>query len=78
MECTIGAISKEGKTESDIIGEGYLARANHSIFDNASENSKKRYENMSSFVIYIQNQRVNYKIENGRCGQVKKLWQVRG
>jgi hypothetical protein len=43
----------EGRTEFEVIEEGYLARANHSIFgivDNASENSKNRYESMISFL----------------------------
>jgi hypothetical protein len=46
----------EGKTEADIIAESYLARANHSVFglvDNASENSTKRHESMSSFLQHL-------------------------
>jgi len=98
----------ESKAESEVIQEGWLARANHSIFgvvENAGENSKSRYENMSSFLgnlfqdflsdgeiieqckkrlrsepilnkntrssfaIDVQNQRVDYKIED-------KEWRV--
>jgi len=98
-----------GKTASDMIEEGYLARANHSIFgivDNTTDNSQKRYKSMcsfledllrdlppegevierckqrlrskpilnentrSSFVVYVQDGRIDYKIED-------KEWRVR-
>jgi hypothetical protein len=42
-----------GKAQSEVVEEGYLARANHSVFgliDNASEGSVVRYERMVEFL----------------------------
>jgi len=42
-----------GKAQSEIVEEGFVARANHSIFgliDNAGENSVRRYERMTEFL----------------------------
>jgi len=43
----------DGKSRSEEVSDGYLARANHSIFglmDNAQEGSIVRYEEMDKFV----------------------------
>lgn len=107
-ECHIAVVEYfAGKTQSEILEEGYIARANHSIFglvENCGEHSRLRYCRMegfladlypklpelsreeivercrallrdkpllqdstrSSFVIDIQNRRVDYMIEQGK------------
>jgi hypothetical protein len=65
----------DGKSRSEVVSDGYLARANHSIFglmDNAQEGSIARYEEMDKFVRGLHSEIVDLECEEiiSRCREV--------